>query len=103
MGDQEKIGLATMNSFFRRYVGGEGAFEPYMTGELSVGDGHLQIPETACPTSAGGMRMPCEERVSTSYFAAPDERVDLIRPEMQNPLTENALGASLKGTGFAYP
>ncbi len=35
MGDQEKIGLATMAAFFRRYVGGEGAFEPYMTGELS--------------------------------------------------------------------
>ncbi|MXG89978.1 Ig-like domain-containing protein [Nocardioides flavescens] len=34
MGDQEKLGLATMAAFFRRYVGGEGAFEPYMTGEL---------------------------------------------------------------------
>ena len=103
MGDQEKIGLATMNAFFRRYVGGEGAFEPYMTGELSVEEGHLQIPATACPTSASGTRMPCAERVSTSYFAAPDERVDLIRPEITNPLTLNALGGSLSGSGFAYP
>jgi len=31
MGDQEKMGLATMAAFFRRYVGGEGAFEPYLT------------------------------------------------------------------------
>ena len=51
MGDQEKIGLATMNAFFRRYVGGEGALDPYMTGELSVEADHLQIPASACPTS----------------------------------------------------
>ena len=35
MGDQEKAGLATMGAFFRRYVGGDAAFDPYMTGELS--------------------------------------------------------------------
>ncbi len=103
MGDQEKIGLATMNAFFRRYVGGEGALDPYMTGELSVEEGHLQIPATACPTSESGTRMACKERVSTSYFAPPDERVDVIRPEMQNPLSENALGGTLSGTGFANP
>jgi hypothetical protein len=34
MGDQERLGLATTAAFFRRYIGGEGAFEPYMTGEL---------------------------------------------------------------------
>ncbi len=28
MGDQERLGLATMAAFFRRYVGGEGAFQP---------------------------------------------------------------------------
>ncbi len=57
MGDQEKIGLATMSAFFRRYVGGETAFDAYETGELSAeGDGK-QIPETACPTSASGTRL----------------------------------------------
>lgn len=103
MGDQEKIGLATMAAFFRRYVGGEGAFEPYMTGELSDTASHLQIPETACPTSTSGTRIDCKEYVSTSYFPAKGERVDVIRPEVQNPLGLNALGGTLSGGGFAYP
>ncbi|MDH6182339.1 putative cell wall-binding protein [Microbacteriaceae bacterium SG_E_30_P1] len=103
MGDQEKIGLATMAAFFRRYVGGEGAFEPYMTGELSTTENHYQIPESACPTSESGIRIDCAERVSTSYFPPASERVDLIRPEIENPLTLNALGGTLSGTGFAYP
>jgi hypothetical protein len=103
MGDQEKIGLSTMAAFFRRYVGGEGAFDPYMTGELSDTASHLQIPASACPTSESGTRIACKERVSTSYFAAPDERIDIIRPEVENPLTLNALGGELSGSGFAYP
>lgn len=103
MGDQEKLGLATMASFFRRYVGGEGAFQPYMTGELSNTADHLQVPETACPTSTSGKAIPCSERVNTTYFAAPDERVDVIRPEVTNPLTLNALGGTLSGSGFADP
>lgn len=103
MGDQEKIGLATMSAFFRRYVGGEGAFEPYMTGELSDTDSHLQIPESACPTSTSGTRIDCKEYVSTSYFPSKNERVDVIRPEVQNPLGLNALGGMLTGGGFAYP
>ena len=36
MGDQEKLGLSTISAFLRRYVGGEGAFEPYLTGELAA-------------------------------------------------------------------
>jgi large repetitive protein len=103
MGDQEKIGLATMSAFFRRYVGGEGAFEPYMTGELSDTESHLQIPESACPTSESGTRIGCEEYVSTSYFPPATERVDVIRPEVENPLGLNALGGTLSGSGFANP
>lgn len=103
MGDQEKIGLATMSAFFRRYVGGEGAFDPYLTGELSDTASHLQIPESACPTSPSGTAIACKERVSTSYFPAASERVDVIRPEIENPLSLNALGGSLSGSGFAYP
>jgi large repetitive protein len=103
MGDQQKIGLATMSAFFRRYVGGEGAFDAYLTGELSDTDDHLQIPESACPTSESGTRIACKERVSTSYVAPPAERVDVIRPEIENPLSLNALGGALSGSGFAYP
>ncbi|WP_139977780.1 alpha/beta hydrolase [Nocardioides litoris] len=103
MGDQEKIGLATMSAFFRRYVGGEGAFEPYMTGELSDTESHRQIPASACPTSESGTRIDCEEYVSTSYFPAATERVDVIRPEIENPLGLNAMGGSLSGSGFVNP
>ena len=101
MGDQEKLGLATMAAFFRRYVGGEGAFQPYMTGELSDSSTGLQVPSSACPTSTSGTAIPCSERVNTTYFGAPGERVDVIRPDIQNPLTENALGGSLTGSGFS--
>jgi hypothetical protein len=103
MGDQEKLGLATMAAFFRRYIGGEGAFEPYLTGELSNTASGLQVPASACPTSDSGKAIPCDERVNTTYFAAPQERVDVIRPEMTNPLTQNALGGTLSGSGFADP
>ncbi|XVV16578.1 Ig-like domain-containing protein [Actinoplanes sp. CA-131856] len=103
MGDQEKLGLATMAAFFRRYIGGEGAFEPYMTGELSNTSSKLQVPASACPTSPSGTAIPCEERVNTTYFAGAGARVDLIHPEVENPLTLNALGGSLSGSGFADP
>jgi dienelactone hydrolase len=43
MGDQEKVGLAVMSSFFRRYVGGEGGFDPYMTGERNAA-GETELP-----------------------------------------------------------
>ena len=52
MGDQEKAGLAMMSAFFRRYVGGDNAFDPYMTGELSADGVTPQLPASACPTSA---------------------------------------------------
>ena len=103
MQDQQKIGLALMSSFFRRYVGGEVAFDPYVTGELSaVGDGK-QIPETACPTSASGTRMACDQRVMTSYFPGAEERLDVITPDPDNPLTVSAVGTTLTSSGFENP
>jgi pimeloyl-ACP methyl ester carboxylesterase len=103
MGDQNKVGLATMAAFFRRYVGDETAFQPYMTGELStVGDGK-QIPASACPTATSGTRIPCNEYVRTAYFAGASDREDVIAPETDNPLTVSALGTTLTGSGFANP
>jgi len=102
MGDQEKIGLATMSAFFRRYVGGEGAFEPYLTGELNEA-GKPQIPLSACPTSASGKRMPCIERVSNSFFSPSAERLDVIGPETESPLALSSLGTKLKSSGFSNP
>jgi hypothetical protein len=103
MGDQERVGLAVMAAFFREYVGGETQFDPYMTGELSTAADHRQLPDSACPTSPTGTHIGCDQYVSTSYFAAPAERMDVIRPETDNPLTVSALGTSLTGSGFQNP
>jgi hypothetical protein len=103
MGDQEKAGLAVMSAFFRRYVGGDAAFDPYMTGEVSADGVTPQLPPSACPTSTAGTRIPCFERLMTSYFAPPAERRDVIRPEPDNPLAVSALGTALTGSGFSNP
>ena len=103
MGDQEKAGLATMGAFFRRYVGGDVAFDPYMTGEVSADGTTPQLPASACPTSASGTRIPCFDRLMTSYFPAPAERRDVLRPETDNPLTVSALGTAITGSGFSNP
>lgn len=102
MGDQEKVGLATMSAFFRRYVGGEGAFEPYLTGELAA-EGKPQVPLSACPTSPTGTKISCLDRVSTAFHAPPGERLDVIRPDIEMPLAKSALGTRLVASGFANP
>jgi large repetitive protein len=102
MGDQEKLGLAMMSAFLRRYVGGEGAMEPYLTGEL-IHEEKPEIPTSACPTSTSGTRVPCIDRVSNTFFSPPGERLDVIRPDTQHPLTESALGTALTGSGFSNP
>ena len=103
MGDQEKAGLAIMGAFFRRYVGGDVAFDPWMTGEVSADGVSPQLPASACPTSDSGARIPCFDRLMTSYFAAPAERRDVLRPETDNPLTVSALGTAITGSGFSNP
>jgi large repetitive protein len=102
MGDQEKMGLATVSAFFRRYVGGEGAFEPYLTGELAA-EGDPSIPQSACPTSIAGKRIPCIDRVADSYTAPPAEREDVLRPDTEHPTTLDALGTKIQASGFANP
>jgi hypothetical protein len=102
MGDQEKMGLATVAAFFRRYVGGEGAFEPYLTGELAAEE-EPSLPESACPTSTAGKRIPCIDRVADSYTAAPDERLDVLRPDTEHPTAVDALGTKITAGGFTNP
>jgi hypothetical protein len=113
MGDQEKVGLAVMSSFFRRYVGGEGAFDAYMTGERNAA-GLPELPESACPTQVvqgvrnptfgtNGPRVDCAERTMTSYFAASGERQDVLRPEPDTPLTTSAVGTAIQASGFSNP
>ncbi|HEY2477934.1 MAG TPA: Ig-like domain-containing protein [Solirubrobacterales bacterium] len=102
MGDQEKLGLATMAAFFRRYVGGEGAFEPYLTGELAA-EADPSVPVDACPTSEAGVRIPCIDRVADSYTAPPAEREDVLRPDTEHPTTMDALGTGIEASGFKNP
>jgi hypothetical protein len=68
--DQRRVGAALMNSFLRRYVGGEKAFDPIMTGAVT-------LPESAAPQNSGkGLR----EEVKTSYIAPAAQRFDLLKP-----------------------
>jgi hypothetical protein len=109
MGDQPKAGLATMAAFFRRYVGGEMGFDPWMTGETMYDGKTPAMAKSACPAGTidnpdmAATAMPCFDRLSTTYFAAPAEREDVIQPDAENPLTVSALGTSLVGSGFADP
>jgi dienelactone hydrolase len=98
MGDQARAGLAMMSEFFRRYVGGETPFDDYLTGAL-----RQQLPGSACPTSGPGTHMACDQRLLTTYFAPPQERLDVIRPNPDQPLTVSELGTALTGAGFADP
>jgi hypothetical protein len=102
MGDQEKLALSSIGAFLRRYVGGEGAFEPYLTGELAA-EGDPDVPQEACPTSIEGTRIPCLDRVADSYMAPPDEREDVLIPGTEDPTTVDQLGTSIEATGFANP
>ncbi|WP_245604080.1 Ig-like domain-containing protein [Patulibacter minatonensis] len=112
MGDQERVGLSLMSSFFRRYVGGEGAFDRFMTGERNA-DGLSELPETACPnqqvsfgtpaTGTDGTRIACNERTLTDYVAPASEREDVIGPDADTPLTTSAVGTALVSSGFANP
>jgi dienelactone hydrolase len=103
MGDQARAGLAMMAEFFRRYVGGETPFDDYMTGVVSQDGVTPQLPASACPTSAPGMHMACNQRLLTTYFAPPQERLNVIRPNPDQPLTVSELGTGLTGSGFAPP
>jgi hypothetical protein len=103
MGDQARAGLAMMSEFFRRYVGGETPFDDYMTGAVSQDGVTPQLPASACPTSPTGTHMACGQRLLTTYFAPPQERLNVIRPNPDQPLTVSELGTALTGGGFAAP
>ena len=93
--DQEKIGIALMNSFFRRYVGDETDFDPYMTGAAN-------LPASACKT-AGNPGVACDQELLTSYFAPPAQRLDVLRPDNDDPLETDALDGRISGSGFSNP
>lgn len=73
--DQRRIGIATMTTFFRRYVGDELAFDPLMTGEAP-------IPASTCPVETGSLDspVPCDQIVGVSYSAPASQRTMLFSP-----------------------
>lgn len=68
--DQRRVGQGLMNSFLRRYVGNEKAFDPMMTGEVT-------LPSTAAPLESG---VDPSEEVKTSYIGPVSQRLDVLRP-----------------------
>lgn len=78
--DQRRVGLTLMNSFLRRYVGGETAFDPLMTGEVT-------LPSTGCPLTSG---VDCDQEVKTSYFGPTAKRLDVLRPTPTSDPIETA-------------
>jgi hypothetical protein len=67
--DQRDVGLTLMASFFRRWVGGETAFDALVKGAEP-------LPASACP----GAATTCPTLVRTSYLAPAADRVLLAQP-----------------------
>jgi hypothetical protein len=67
--DQRDVGLTLMASFFRRWVGGETAFDALVKGAEA-------LPASACP----GAATTCPTLVRTSYLAPAVDRVQLAQP-----------------------
>jgi dienelactone hydrolase len=66
---QRTVGLALINGFFRRYLGGETQFDGMLRGVDP-------LPATVCPDGI----VTCDELVRTSYLAPPGKRDLLARP-----------------------
>jgi hypothetical protein len=83
--DQRRVGGALMNSFMRRYVGKETAFDPIMTGKVT-------LPASAAPLTSGkGLA----EEVKTSYVAPAAQRLDVLRPtSIPDPQPDPATGGT---------
>lgn len=91
--DQQNVGLALMNAFLRRYVGGELSFEPLMSGAG-------QLPPSACPTGRvrQGHPLPCDQLTRVAYLPPAAERHTLLKPDGASLETE--AGESLQADGF---
>lgn len=91
--EQQNYSLGITAAFMRRYVGGETAFDPLMTGAAPM-------PAGMCPTARG---VTCDQEQKTTYFSGADQRTDLVDPDPNTGLNVDALGGSLSGSGFENP
>jgi hypothetical protein len=101
-GDQRRVGQALMNGFLRRFVGDEEAFDPLITGEVT-------LPESAAPLRSG---KGTAQTVKTSYVGPATRRLDVLRPEPMpdtgdpfpagdlTQLTTAATGGAMETSGF---
>ncbi len=85
--DQRDAGLDIMAAFFRRWVGGETAFDALVKGAEA-------LPASACPGSA----TTCPTLVRTSYLAPAADRTMVVTP---TSTTTTATGGALTATGFS--
>jgi hypothetical protein len=90
--DQQTLTIAVTSAFMQRYVQGDLAFDPLMTGEVG-------LPPDATGQTRGVA--PAEE-LKTTYWAPANQREDVIEPA-PGDLTSDLLGGSLSGAGFQNP
>ena len=90
--DQQTLTVALTDAFMQRYVQGNMAYDPLMTGAAT-------LPPDATGQSRGVA--PAEE-LKTTYWAPANQRLDVLEPA-PGDLTSNLLGGALSGTGFQNP
>jgi hypothetical protein len=88
--DQQKIAVATIGVFMRRYVGGETAFDPYITGAS------LGLPVDGCPGSYDPE--PCDQELQTTYIAPVSERHVVLSGSSTTVADD---GGAVLATGFS--
>jgi hypothetical protein len=92
--EQRSTGIAIIDSFMRRYVGGETDMDPLMTGETT-------LPASACPKGASLLVVPCDALVQTSYTAPAAQRMDILDPAGGvAPPTVAESGGAVTAAGF---
>lgn len=91
--EQREVGVNLMAAFFRRYVGGEQALDPLMTGETGL-----------APAVCERTRLSCARILGTSYVGPATERRVLLGDRMSPRLRARGLQVSrcrpdLRGNG----
>ena len=90
--DQQTLTVALTDAFMQRYVQGNMAYDPLMTGAVG-------LPADATGQTRG---VAPDEELKTTYWAPANQRMNVIEP-VPGDLTSNMLGGALTGTGFQNP
>ena len=90
--DQQKLTISLTSAFMQRYVQGDMAFDPLMTGAVG-------LPADATGQTRG---VAPNEELKTSYWAPANQRLNVLQPS-PGDLSSDLLGGSLSGAGFQNP